>query len=70
MQAYLEQIDRVIEQGMYKDNWESLQQYRVPEWYRAAKFGIFIEHLDYFRFSIIGHAYLTPYLFKIKKDIY
>ena len=42
MQAYLEQIDRVIEKGMYKDNWESLQQYRVPEWYRAAKFGIFI----------------------------
>ncbi len=42
MQAYLEQIDRVIEQGIYKDNWKSLQQYRVPEWYRAAKFGIFI----------------------------
>ena len=42
MQAYLEEIDRVIESGPYKDTWESLGQYRVPEWYERAKFGIFI----------------------------
>lgn len=26
----------------YEPNWESLRQYRVPDWFRDAKFGIFI----------------------------
>lgn len=26
----------------YKDNWESLSTYPVPQWYREAKFGAFI----------------------------
>lgn len=42
MKAYLDKIDEVISKGKYKDTWESLQQYRVPEWYGSAKFGIFI----------------------------
>lgn len=42
LKEYSEQIDRVIENGRYKDTWESLQQYRVPEWYEKLKFGIFI----------------------------
>ena len=39
---YLEQINRVIEKGIFKDNWESLSNYKLAEWYRNAKFGIFI----------------------------
>lgn len=39
---YLEEIDKVIVNGKYKDNWESLAHYPVPKWYRDAKFGIFI----------------------------
>jgi alpha-L-fucosidase len=27
---------------IYEPNWESLHQYRVPDWFRDAKFGIFI----------------------------
>ena len=42
MSEYLEKIDSVIADGKYKDTWESLQQYRAPEWYADAKFGIFI----------------------------
>ena len=42
MEKYLEKIDNVIKNGKYKDTWESLQQYHVPEWYEKAKFGIFI----------------------------
>ncbi len=38
----LERIDRVIEAGPYKDDWASLEGRPVPEWYRKAKFGIFI----------------------------
>lgn len=39
---YLEEIDNVIANGRYKDTWESLSQFEVPQWYRDAKFGIFI----------------------------
>ena len=42
MTEYLSTIDRVIRQGPYEDTWESLLQYRVPDWYQQAKFGIFI----------------------------
>ena len=39
---YLRHIDETIEKGRFKDNWDSLSNYRIPEWYRNAKFGIFI----------------------------
>ena len=39
---YLKQIDSVIEAGTYKDNWDSLSAHPLPEWFRNAKFGIFI----------------------------
>ncbi|WYT57935.1 alpha-L-fucosidase [Paenibacillus sp. FSL K6-1217] len=39
---YLQLIDETIKNGPYKDNWESLSAYEVPQWYRQAKFGIFI----------------------------
>lgn len=42
IKEYLEKIDTVIENGKYKDTWQSLSQYRVPEWYKDSKFGIFI----------------------------
>lgn len=42
MNDYLNKIDEVIKNGKYKDTWDSLQQYHVPQWYEKAKFGIFI----------------------------
>ncbi|MBT3342855.1 MAG: alpha-L-fucosidase [Gemmatimonadetes bacterium] len=42
LEGYLEQVDDVIANGTYKDDWSSLSQYPVPEWYLRAKFGIFI----------------------------
>ena len=42
MKPYLAEIDRVIEKGPFKDTWESLGNFKVPAWYRDAKFGIFI----------------------------
>lgn len=38
----LEQVDESIAHGRFKDDWESLRQFRYPEWFRDAKFGIFI----------------------------
>ncbi|MCQ4088628.1 alpha-L-fucosidase [Saccharibacillus sp. JS10] len=40
--AYLQQIQQTIENGTFKNNWESLSQFEVPQWYKQAKFGIFI----------------------------
>ncbi len=42
MTKYLNTIEDVIARGPYQDNWESLSRYTVPEWYKNAKFGIFI----------------------------
>ncbi|MBO9599550.1 MAG: alpha-L-fucosidase, partial [Cohnella sp.] len=38
----LQAIEDTIARGRFKDDWNSLASFRVPEWYREAKFGIFI----------------------------
>lgn len=42
MQAYLQKIDEVNQGGTYKPDWQSLSEYPVPQWYKAAKFGVFV----------------------------
>ena len=42
VKAYLKTVKEVIENGRFKDNWDSLKQIATPEWYKNAKFGIFI----------------------------
>ncbi len=39
---YLKTVDEVIDNGKFKDNWESLSQFKIPSWYREKRFGIFI----------------------------
>ena len=40
----LKEIDEVIKEGPFDDTWESLSDYRVPEWYDKMRFGIFIHY--------------------------
>ena len=40
--AYLSHIDEVIAAGPYSADWDSLTNHPLPDWYRRAKFGIFI----------------------------
>ena len=40
-QTELARIDRVISEGPYQADWDSLCQWQAPDWYRDAKFGIF-----------------------------
>lgn len=42
MREYLETIERVIAQGPYSDDWESLSRIEPPRWFNRLKFGIFI----------------------------
>jgi len=38
----LNQVDKTVADGPFRADWESLEKYEVPKWYRDAKFGIFI----------------------------
>lgn len=42
LQERMQRIEKVIAKGPFCDTWDSLSDYRVPEWYRNAKFGIFL----------------------------
>ena len=38
----LQNVDQAAHQGPFRPDWESLKSYEAPEWYRDAKFGIFL----------------------------
>jgi alpha-L-fucosidase len=40
--AILADVERGASQGPFRPDWNSLSQYQAPDWYRDAKFGIFI----------------------------
>jgi len=40
--AILQEVDKGDHAGPFRPQWESLDRYEVPEWYKDAKFGIFI----------------------------
>lgn len=42
VKEYLKIIDEVIEKGPFKDNWQSLSNFKIPSWYREKRLGIFI----------------------------
>ncbi len=58
MTADLARIDEVVAQGPFQDSWESLSGYIVPEWYRRAKFGIFI-HWGVFSVPAFGNEWYS-----------
>lgn len=41
-EKYLKEIEQVIAEGPYNDTWDSLSDFKVPQWYKNDKFGIFI----------------------------
>ncbi len=38
----LQEVNKTTHEGPFRADWESLKNYEVPEWYKDAKFGIFI----------------------------
>ena len=40
--ALLKRVDEADQKGPFRADWESLRNYKVPDWYKDAKFGIFI----------------------------
>lgn len=43
---YLKQIDNVIENGKYKDNWQSLANHKTHDWYYKDKLKAFREEKE------------------------
>ena len=42
IEARLSAIDKVVSQGPFQPNWNSLSNFKTPQWYQDGKFGIFI----------------------------
>ena len=40
--ALLKTVDQAAREGPFQPNWDSLKNYKIPDWYQDAKFGIFI----------------------------
>ena len=40
--ALLKTVDQEAHEGPFQPNWDSLKNYKIPDWYQDAKFGIFI----------------------------
>ncbi len=69
MKEWLKKIDEVIQNGPFEDNWESLQKYEVPRWYRDAKFGIFI-HWGVFSVPAFGNEWYPRNMYRKGKPEY
>ena len=69
MTPYLKKIDDVIKKGHYGDNWHSLSDYKVPEWYRQAKFGIFI-HWGVFSVPAFGSEWYSRNMYEEDSNEY
>ncbi|MBD5115893.1 MAG: alpha-L-fucosidase [Ruminococcaceae bacterium] len=63
LSSYLKKIDDVISKGPYSDNWHSLAEYKVPEWYKNAKFGIFI-HWGVFSVPAFGSEWYPRNMYR------
>ncbi len=62
LERYLQMIDDVIANGHYKDDWKSLQNHKVPDWYRNAKFGIFI-HWGVYSVPAYGNEWYPRFMY-------
>lgn len=54
----LQEIQAVIDQGPFQENWQSLTNFRMPEWFEDAKFGIFI-HWGVFSVPAFGSEWYS-----------
>ncbi len=54
--ALLREVDKVNQDGPFRADWESLQKYEAPKWYKDAKFGIFI-HWGVYSVAAFGNEW-------------
>jgi alpha-L-fucosidase len=65
----LEEVDRVSHEGPYRPDYESLDTYKAPEWYKDAKFGIFI-HWGVYSVPAYGSEWYPREMYIQGSDVY
>jgi Alpha-L-fucosidase/Alpha-L-fucosidase C-terminal domain len=63
----LKDVDLVDHQGPFRPDWESIEKYEVPEWYKDAKFGIFI-HWDVYSVPAFGSEWYPRDMYRPAKE--
>ncbi len=67
--SLLNDVDRIGHQGPFRPDWESLQKYEVPEWYKDAKFGIFI-HWGVYSVPAFGSEWYPRDMYRQDSDVF
>ena len=67
--ALLKDVDTAIQQGPFRADYESLQKYEVPEWYKDAKFGIFI-HWGVYSVPAFGSEWYPRLMYQEGTPVY
>ncbi len=67
--AILKEVDRKGHEGPFRPDWESLERYEVPEWYKDAKFGIFI-HWGVYSVPAFGNEWYPRNMYREESDEY
>ncbi|MFL6437806.1 MAG: alpha-L-fucosidase [Terriglobales bacterium] len=67
--ALLKEVDSINGGGLFRPDWESLQKYEVPEWYKDAKFGIFI-HWGLYSVPAFGNEWYPRNMYREGSEEY
>ena len=67
--ALLKEVDRAAHEGPFRPDWESLEKYEVPDWYKDAKFGIFI-HWGVYSVPAFGNEWYPRNMYRPESDEY
>ena len=65
----LSEVHRAANEGPYRAAWQSLQKYEVPDWYKDAKFGIFI-HWGVYSVPAFGSEWYPRNMYRQDSDEY
>jgi len=65
----LKEVDTVGHQGPFRPDWESLQKYEAPDWYKDAKFGIFI-HWGVYSVPAFGNEWYPRNMYREGSEEY
>ena len=65
----LKEADRQAHDGPFRPDWESLKHYEQPQWYKDAKFGIFI-HWGVYSVPGFGSEWYPRLMYQQKEKVY
>jgi len=67
--AILAHVDQVNQAGPFRPDWDSLKNYKVPDWYKDGKFGIFI-HWGVYSVPAFGSEWYPRAMYQQGSDEY